>query len=258
MEIQKHPELLDRLSSAYALGTLRGAARRRFETLARERPAVRASALLWQSRFQSFNEIQPAEDPPPAVWKRIDNLVQAEKSPRQVSEAADATPHKAIGWFESVGLWRRAALTGFAGTGLAAFLGLLTYHDLNQEVTQLQQALDRTAVVEYVAVLNDAQANAALLVTFDPQKQTLTLQRVGTFEEAADRSLQLWAIAPEQQPRSLGVMSKDKVLQLESEPQAIRNTPVLAVSLEPFGGVPEETGPTGPVLFQGPLIQKML
>ena len=44
MNIDRHPELLDRLASAYALGTLRGGARRRFEALARERAPVRASA----------------------------------------------------------------------------------------------------------------------------------------------------------------------------------------------------------------------
>ena len=32
----------------------------------------------------------------------------------------------------------------------------------------------------------------------------------------------------------------------------------LAISLEPLGGVPSERGPTGPVLFKGALIQKML
>ena len=37
MDIHRHPERLDHLAAAYALGTLRGGARRRFEALARER-----------------------------------------------------------------------------------------------------------------------------------------------------------------------------------------------------------------------------
>jgi anti-sigma-K factor RskA len=32
----------------------------------------------------------------------------------------------------------------------------------------------------------------------------------------------------------------------------------IAVSLEPKGGVPSERGPTGPVLFKGPVLQTAL
>jgi anti-sigma-K factor RskA len=78
MNLLQHPELLDRLASAYALGTLRGGARRRFETLAREQAPVRAAALIWQSRVASMNELQNPSTPPPAVWTRIDNLVRAD------------------------------------------------------------------------------------------------------------------------------------------------------------------------------------
>ena len=35
MNLIKHPELIDRLAASFALGTLRGGARRRFEALAR-------------------------------------------------------------------------------------------------------------------------------------------------------------------------------------------------------------------------------
>ena len=65
MNLIKNPELLDRLASAYALGTLRGGARRRFETLAREQAPVRAAALIWQSRIASMNELQPQSEPSP-------------------------------------------------------------------------------------------------------------------------------------------------------------------------------------------------
>ena len=46
MNLIQHPELLQKLAASYALGTLRGGARRRFETLAREQPTVRAAALV--------------------------------------------------------------------------------------------------------------------------------------------------------------------------------------------------------------------
>ena len=86
MNLPQHPELLDRLASAYALGSLRGGARRRFEALAREQAPVRAAALIWQSRVASMNELQAPVEPSPVVWTRIHNLVQAERE--QVAMAA--------------------------------------------------------------------------------------------------------------------------------------------------------------------------
>lgn len=53
MNLTNKPELLDHLAAAYALGTLRGGARRRFEQLAREYAQVRAAALLWQGRWSA-------------------------------------------------------------------------------------------------------------------------------------------------------------------------------------------------------------
>ena len=58
MNITQHPDLLDRLAASYALGTLRGGARRRFEALAREHATVRAAALVWQTRWSGLTELQ--------------------------------------------------------------------------------------------------------------------------------------------------------------------------------------------------------
>ena len=79
MNLTRNPALIEQLAASYALGTLRGGARRRFETLARQDPAVRAAALIWQSRMASVSELQPEVAPSSAVWKRIENLVDGEK-----------------------------------------------------------------------------------------------------------------------------------------------------------------------------------
>jgi anti-sigma-K factor RskA len=130
-----------------------------------------------------------------------------------------------------------------------------------QQIAQLEKQLQAQAAqqqVQYVAVLADEKSDASVLVTFDPDKKRLVLQRVGGYQEAADKSLQLWALPPGQAPQSLGVMGGDKVLKLTAAPDQIRNVPTLAISLEPKGGVPSSTGPTGPVLFKGALLQTVL
>lgn len=78
MNLVHRPELIDRLASAYALGTLRGSARRRFESLARHRPAVRAAAMVWQTRISGLTELEPGLQPDAVVWTRIRNQIDIE------------------------------------------------------------------------------------------------------------------------------------------------------------------------------------
>ena len=108
----------------------------------------------------------------------------------------------------------------------------------------------------YVALLGTGDASPALLVTVDPAAGRMTIRPL---EPAAveDRALQLWLVAGGQAPpRSLGLLDPVHEIALQLDPQAethLRPSAALAVSLEPPGGSP--TGlPTGPVIYQGPLL----
>jgi anti-sigma-K factor RskA len=266
MNLLDHPDLADRLAAAYALGTLRGGARRRFEAQARKSPALRAAALAWQERFAGLTELQPPQAPSPNVWKRIENLLAAEAIPTMpLAAGANA------GWFNALRLWRVAALAGglatIAAVGASFFLGdeltarraelaqLERARDaLAQEKAQLLSQVQAAPEIRYVAVLSDEASTASMLVTFDPKHNTLTLKRVGAFQEAPDKSLQLWALAAQGAPRSLGVLGAEPVVKLTVAENQVGAAPALAVSLEPKGGVPSEGGPTGPVLFKGPVL----
>ncbi|GAA4328804.1 anti-sigma factor [Variovorax defluvii] len=250
MNLHAHPELLELLAASHALGTLRGGARRRFEALAREQAPVRAAALVWQSRLASMAELQSPVVPDPAVWTRIRNLVAAEQQQEAIArQRAAPAPAPAVhgGWLRSLALWRGAAAAGALATVIATVVGL-----------QLGEQLRNAPAVQYVAVLSDDQAAASMLVTFDPKKRQLLLQRVGNYREGEDKSLQLWALPPGAPPRSLGVLGRDAALRLPAQAGDVRSVPALAISLEPRGGVPSERGPTGPVLFKGALIEKTL
>lgn len=266
MNLIHNPELIDRLAASYALGTLRGGARRRFETLAREHATIRAAALVWQGRWSGLTEMQSTVQPDAAVWTRIDNLVQADKAGRAMQAARQTTPGAAApaagGWWRNLLVWRGAAFAGALATLVAVVLGVQLNGGLRAstgaQIAALQQQLQAAPQIQYVAVLADAQADASMLVTFDPQSQQLVLQRVGNFQEGADKSLQLWALPPAGGPRSLGVLGHDKLLKLVADAADVDAVPTLAISLEPKGGVPSAGGPTGPVLFKGQLIERML
>ena len=266
MHLVDHPDLADRLAAAYALGTLRGGARRRFEAQARQSPALRAAALAWQERFAGMTELQPGPTPSPNVWKRI----EIDLANQQVVQGP-AGP-LSYPWRRLLGWWRGAALAG--GLATAAAIGVAVYlagqvgqresqlaqvdrerEGLARQNAQLAAQLLAQPVIQYVAVLADDRSAASILVTFDPVHSTLTLKRLGTFQEAADKSLQLWALPPSGAPRSLGVLGGEAVVRLSAAESQVRQVPALAVSLEPKGGVPGEGGPTGPVLFKGPLLQ---
>ncbi len=262
MNLINNPNLLDQLAAGYALGTLRGGARRRFETLARQSATVRASALIWQERFASMTELQAADVPSPNVWKRIENLLQAQP-------AAAPAPVVDTGLLDALrrtlGLWRGAALAGGLATVAAVVVGVNLSGEvktrdgqlaqLTQQKDQIVAELRAAPQVQYVAVLADDKSDASMVVTFDSKNQRLVLKRVGGFQEAADKSLQLWALPPSGGPKSLGVLGGEPVVRLTAAEGQVREVPALAISLEPKGGVPGEGGPTGPVLFKGALLQ---
>ena len=242
MDLLRHPDLVDRLSAAYALGTLRGGARRRFETLARQNPAARARVILWQQHFAVMAELEPARAPSEATWKRIEAAIRADDVRAPATAAAATTPmlHRLR---RALAMWR-----GFTAAATVAAIAAIA----------LAVQLSARPQIQYVAVLQDDAQNASMLVTFDPKKQTLTLKRVGGYQEAADRSLQLWALPPGQSPRSLGVLEGRPVVKLTAGPAEVATSPALAVSLEPKGGAPAGSGPTGPVLWKGALLRTTL
>lgn len=270
MNLSHHPELLDRLAAAYALGTLRGGARRRFEAMARQSATVRAAALVWQERFASMTELQQAEAPSANVWKRIANSIAAEQPPAPVADAPDES------WWRALGLWRSAALAGALATVAAVGVGLNLNAQMKDRDAQLAQAaqarsrltqqnaelaaqLQAKPEIQYVAVLSDDKSAASMLVTFDPRNNTLSLKRVGGFREAPDKSLQLWALPPGGGAQSLGVLGGEPVVRLTAAGDQMKETmkeaPTLAITLEPKGGVPPGAPASGPVLFKGQLMQ---
>ena len=267
MNITQNPTLVDQLAASYALGTLRGGARRRFEELARVNASVRAAALLWQGQLASVTELQPDIAPNPLVWTRINNLVQAEKQARAMQTARNlAKP--SLSWWANLSLWRGASAVGTLAAVAALFMvGNLSglnqslgqqVSSLGSEVKNLNTRLDAAPEIRYVAVLADDKAAASMLVTFDAKHRQLLLKRVGAFQEQPDRSLQLWALPEGGAPKSIGVMGSDAVLRLTVGHNDMASVPMLAVTLEAKGGVPEGSGPKGPLLFKGALLQTVL
>jgi anti-sigma-K factor RskA len=131
-----HPELRDRLAAEYALGTLRGRARRRFERLLSGDAGLRDLVQGWEMRVNLLAESSPAVPPPPRVWDNIAQRIAAAPA------AAPARPGLIERLWESLGFWRGAGLLAAgAAAALAVFIALRPPGVGPEQVAALDQRL---------------------------------------------------------------------------------------------------------------------
>ena len=211
------------LAAEYALGTLRGAARIHFEKKMQQDPELAAEVARWQEAFaQLDNQITPVI-PPASVWKRIQHNLTLQ--PARLPAPATRRVQAYLGW----------ALAA----GLAALL-------------LIPRLLVQPEAPMPVAILASSTGpqSGQWVVSADKSTRSLMLTPINPQNVAADRSLELWAIPPGGQPRSLGLLNTQQPTQLALAAKMPDAGFTLAISLEPRGGSP--TGqPTGAVLYSG-------
>jgi anti-sigma-K factor RskA len=230
-----HKTLADALAAQYVAGTLRGAARRRFEALLPSHPALRAAVADWQARLMPLTAVVDEQAPPPHTWDRI--------ALRLWPEAASAAAP--LPWWRGLGFWR--GLSGVA-TVAALALGLL----LTQPGTS-----EPPVVVLLQPTGNAAGIGGSVVASFSADGRAAVARPVLPVAVRSDRTLELWWAPAEGKPASLGLIRADGVTVLRpgALPGGLKGSGIdhMAVSVEPAGGSP--TGqPTGPVVFYGKLV----
>jgi anti-sigma-K factor RskA len=141
--------------------------------------------------------------------------------------------------------------------GWAASARMMT--QLKAQIQHVQARLVDVPQIRQVAVLLDNQQQAAMLVTYNPKDGALLVQRLNEVKEGREDSMQVWAIAGDAAPRSLGVVtSKYKTLQMPVKETDLQGVTEIAVSAENKGGVATGAGPSLPWLFKGWLVQKSI
>jgi anti-sigma-K factor RskA len=220
----RNPQLLDELAAGYALGTLRGSARRRFERLCVQWPAALHALHRWEERLLGLAaEITPVK-PPAIIWQRVRERL------------GHGGPEKRSSFF---GRWNRIQLA-FAATVATVALGIGIW---------LQVLPSTTSVV---ATFADQQQTELWRVEAAAAREQLMITRSAASVLETSRDYELWALPDSgAAPVSLGLMPKSgkRALTLStSQRLALAGASKIAISLEPIGGSP--TGaPTGPVLF---------
>jgi len=231
---RRDPALRSMLAAEYALGTLRGAARRRFERLVQTDAALRAEVGRWEARLASLALRLPPQQPAAGVWAALERRIAASRQ----RPARRAEPRPAP-------LWRVWA--GIAAAAAIVALVLFTQY----RVVPPGSAPPAAESAQYVALLKLPDSNMQWTLSLVPARGELHAVARGEYPQLGAHSLELWWISP-QGPVPIGLLPTrgEGTLAL---PKELASSPAitLAVSLEPPGGSP--TGkPTGPVLTSAP------
>ncbi len=213
------------LAGEYVLGVLPHAERQTFtQRLARE-PELQRLVASWEVQFASLSqEVEPVATPP-AIWNAIDKQLFAEP----VAPTSN--------WWNSLLVWR--SLAGGALTAALVFGAILVSQPVAPEGELVAQVAGESAL--------------KIAALYDPATATLRLNRSAGIA-VQGRVYELWLIAGQDAPVSLGVLPADAAQRIVVPPalRAKLQNAVLAVSDEPTGGSP--TGqPTGAVLATGAL-----
>ncbi len=212
----------DVLAAELAMGLLAGDDKRAAEARAGADPAFRAAVAAWQERLVPLAEALPGAEPPTGALAAIE---------RRLGWEDPARPRRS-------GLAR--ILAGFEFIlGAAAAAILVAWLAVIVAPVGPQPVLVATIAAESGELRFEAR--------HDPVTGTLSVVRVAGEPAPEGRAHEVWVIAPDAAPVSLGLVDEGPLAVAYPAPPAGW---VMAVSLEPTGGSP--TGaPTGPVLALG-------
>lgn len=220
-------DLAHALAAEYVVGTLRGRARSRFESIARDDRDVATIVRQWETAMTPLAERVAPVEPPARVWRAIEARIAPEAGRRDP--------------WGSLAFWRRV---GFASTAcaialLAAVLTLLRPQPAHEPMM--------------VAVLSASDAAPRAVVMLD-SPDVLRVRIVKPWGNMQNQSLELWALPNEGAPRSLGLVANasDRETLMKLPMSSLRDVKALAVTMEPIGGSPTKQ-PTGSPVCSGPV-----
>jgi anti-sigma-K factor RskA len=154
-------------------------------------------------------------------------------------------------WWRALSIFLAVLLTIGVASGMSLF------EQFKAQMQHMQTQLSSVPHIKYISVLTDAQKAPAMLITLDPQDNTLQLQRLNKVAEGQEDSMQLWALSGSERPRSFGVLTARLPMQrLNAGDADLAHAQELAISVEAKGGVSPQQGPRLPYLFSGAVIQK--
>ena len=172
------PERLDRLAREYALGTLAGPARRRFERVLRKAPAAVRAVGAWQERLSGLAGAVPSMQPGESVWRRLEE---------RLFVSARAAPRGPFHWLSGV-LSVRAL--GGALAGVLLCIALLRFQPGLIGMEPQSEVLPQS----YVGLLTDAEGRPTVLASSKRHGKLMTVKLLQPVTIPPGSVAQLWAL----------------------------------------------------------------
>jgi len=167
------PERLDRLAREYALGTLAGPARRRFERLMRHAPSAARAVGAWQERLGGLAGAVPPLQPSESVWRGLERRLFAPRRPLQ--------------W-----LWGLLSARALGGVLAGAFLCAVVLR-LQPGLIGMEPQSD-VLPQSYVGLLTDAAGVPTVLASSRRHGRVMTVKLLQPVAIPEGSVAQLWAL----------------------------------------------------------------
>ncbi|GAA0332429.1 anti-sigma factor [Sphingomonas oligophenolica] len=193
----------------------------------------------WRGHLAAFFDLWPPIPAPAGVLARVERSIDG-----TVATPVGAAPGpRRLFW---------PVMAGLTSVAAAALLAVIVLRPIPVAGPTPQPSTVAPAAM-LVASINPVAAGTPVTAVYDPHTATLRLTAAALAK--ADRSAELWVIAGDGVPHSLGLLRTSGSSSLavnQGNRTRLAAGATLAVSLEPIGGSP--TGlPTGPVVAKGAL-----
>lgn len=230
-----HPETIDQLAAQYALGTLHGPARRRFEALQTARPDIHRAVWTWHEQLQGTLLAEKPLNVPAAQWDQLEARLFGQ---------TQAVQNAVKPW------WARLFAPIPAG---ALMLGLMLGTVVMPLWETMHGGAPQTQLPEsYVGVLATADGKPGLIVSSLRKGMTVDLKQLVGVPVAPDASLYLWSIDKNGKVQGIGPVPNGKFVSAplpQVAEQLFFPAVELAVSVEPKQTTPSQ--PSGAFVYRG-------
>lgn len=238
MKRYQNPDLYEQLAAEYVLGSMRGRARARFESLMHERPYIAYAVEQWEERLHSLNDVLPAEKPSAELWKSISSNVSA-----PVQNKASL--------FERLGFWQAA--TGMLSVAFAVALMI-------PKQTVIAPSNGIAYEPAFVSVLESRNDKPMMYASGSMQHGFVEVRMAEMPKIPQDEDWVLWAIPRNGgAPVAVGTLLRDKMatrieLTEQEWKERMEGTGVFGVTSEPRQSN-RPASPSSEIMYQGKCLE---